>query len=221
MASTDRVVIESMVEQTCEILRERIRSGALPPGTRLRQERLAEDLGVSRTPLREALRLLAADGLVELEPNRSAVVSSLNHADRVAFWEARLALEPGAARLAAERRDPGSLDAIDEALRRQRAARTFEEGFAANRAFHLALVAAAGNPHLDRFAEALWVRSVGAAIYRTQALDAVHITAYADQHAAIQTAIAAGAGDLAERLTREHILAAPVPDAEVLSRSDI
>ena len=81
----ERVVIESMVEQTREILRERIRSGELPPGTRLRQEKLAEDLGISRTPLREALRLLAADGLVELQLNRGAVVSTLSHADRVAF----------------------------------------------------------------------------------------------------------------------------------------
>ncbi|MGI9186430.1 MAG: GntR family transcriptional regulator, partial [Gaiellales bacterium] len=73
-----RVVAPSMVEQTCEILRDRIRTGQLPPGTRLRQETLADELGVSRTPLREALRLLAADGIVEMEPNRGAVVTSLS-----------------------------------------------------------------------------------------------------------------------------------------------
>ena len=98
-----RVVAPSMVEQTCEILRERIRTGELPPGTRLRQETLADELGISRTPLREAMRLLAADGLVELEPNRGAVVTALSREAQVRFWEARLALEPAAARLGAAR----------------------------------------------------------------------------------------------------------------------
>ncbi|MGA0121514.1 MAG: GntR family transcriptional regulator [Gaiellales bacterium] len=208
----DRVAVESMVEQTRGILRERIRSGELPPGTRLRQERLAEELGISRTPLREALRLLAADGLVELQVNRGAVVSSLSHADRVAFWEARLALEPGAARLAAERRDPAGVRAMEVAIAAQRAAGDDGAGFAANRAFHLALVGSAGNPHLTRFAEALWVRTVGQAIYRTQASDPAVVAAYADEHAAIAGAIAAGDATLAEALTREHILASPVPD---------
>lgn len=209
----DKVAVESMVEQTRGILRERIRSGELPPGTRLRQERLAEELGISRTPLREALRLLAADGLVELQVNRGAVVSTLSHADRVAFWEARLALEPGAARLAAERRDPDAIAAMQATIAAQRAAATETQGFAANRAFHLALVGAAGNPHLTRFAEALWVRTVGAAIYRTQAATPAIVAAYADEHAAILRAIEAGDADGAARLTREHILASPVPAA--------
>jgi len=214
MSASGRVVSESMVEQTCDILRERIRTGALAPGTRLRQERLAEELGVSRTPLREALRLLAADGLVELVPHRGAVVSSLSHADRVAFWEARLALEPAAARMAAERREAVALDAMADAIAAQRAASGAEEGFATNRAFHLALVAASGNEHLSRFGEALWVRAVGSAIYRSQVGDGtVTPGAYIAEHDAILAALRAGDAELAERLTREHILAAPVPGA--------
>ncbi len=201
-----------MVEQTCEILRERIRTGESPPGTRLRQEVLAEELGISRTPLREAMRLLAADGLVELEPNRGAIVTALRHDDQVAFWEARLALEPAAARLAAERPSATGIEAMRTAIAEQRSAHADGEGFAANRAFHLALVAAAGNPHLDRFAETLWIRTVGQSIYAAQSSDATVVAAYADQHAAMLAAVESGDAELAERLTREHILASPVPE---------
>ena len=201
-----------MVEQTCEILRERIRTGEIPPGTRLRQEVLAEELGISRTPLREAMRLLAADGLVELEPNRGAIVTALRHDDQVAFWEARLALEPAAARLAAECPSATGIEAMRTAIAEQRSAHADGEGFAANRAFHLALVAAAGNPHLDRFAETLWIRTVGQSIYAAQSSDATVVAAYADQHAAMLAAVESGDAELAERLTREHILASPVPE---------
>jgi DNA-binding GntR family transcriptional regulator len=205
-----RVVAPSMVEQTCEILRERIRTGELPPGTRLRQETLADELGISRTPLREAMRLLAADGLVELEPNRGAVVTALSREAQVRFWEARLALEPAAARLGAEVRNRDALKAMAAAIADQRAGA--DRGFAANRAFHLALVHSAGNPHLDRFAETLWVQAVGTVIFDAQTADAETAKNYAEPHQAILDAITAGDAELAERLTREHILASPVPD---------
>jgi DNA-binding GntR family transcriptional regulator len=199
-----------MVEQTCEILRERIRTGELPPGTRLRQETLADDLGISRTPLREALRLLAADGLVELEPNRGAVVTALSREAQVRFWQARLALEPAAARLGADVRNAEALKAMAAAIRDQRAGT--DRGFAANRAFHLALVHSAGNPHLDRFAETLWVQAVGTVIFDAQTADAAAAQSYAEPHQAILDAIAGGEAELADQLTREHILASPVPD---------
>ncbi|MGI9117337.1 MAG: GntR family transcriptional regulator [Gaiellales bacterium] len=206
-----RVIAPSMVEQTCSILRERIRTGELPAGTRLRQEVLAEELGISRTPLREAMRLLAADGLVELEPNRGAVVTALSREAQVQFWRARLALEPAAARLGAETREPTALKAMARAIADQRAG-TAAAGFAANRAFHLALVQSAGNAHLDRFAESLWVQAVGTVIYDAQAGDPAIAAGYADDHQAILDAITAGDAELAERRTREHILASPVPD---------
>ncbi len=198
-----------MVEQTCAILRDRIRTGELPPGTRLRQEVLAEELGISRTPLREAMRLLAADGLVELEPNRGAVVTALSREAQVRFWEARLALEPAAARLGAQTRDRAALKAMAAAIAEQRAGG--DRDFASNRAFHLALVHSAGNPHLDRFAESLWVQAVGTVIFDAQTADAQLASGYAEPHQAILDAITAGDAELAERLTREHILASPVP----------
>ncbi len=98
------------------------------------------------------------------------------------------------------------------AIDAQRATRSVEDGFERNRDFHLALVAASGNEHLLRFAEAVWVRGVGSAIYRTQVHDDLALVAgFADEHAAILAAVEAGDAGRAERLTYEHILAAPVP----------
>src|SRR3954471_7955836 len=91
--------IQSVVDQVYAAVRARILSGDLPRGTRLRQASLADELGVSRTPLREALRRLSTEGLVEFSPNRGATVSELDFGDIRHAWAARVALEPGAARL--------------------------------------------------------------------------------------------------------------------------
>src|SRR6478672_5111894 len=142
-----RLEIQSVVDHVYTALRERILSGDLPRASKLRQVSLAEEMGVSRTPLREALRRLAAEGLVDFSPNRGATVSELDFGDMRHAWAARVALEPGAARLAAERRDPGSIAAMRDAVKLQRASQHDREaGYAANREFHLALAAASGNP---------------------------------------------------------------------------
>jgi DNA-binding GntR family transcriptional regulator len=78
---------------TAERLRELITEGELAPGTRLNERALCDRLGISRTPLREAFRLLAADGLVELLPNRGATVVSLSGADIRESFEVMSALE--------------------------------------------------------------------------------------------------------------------------------
>ena len=191
-------------------LRERILSGDLPRASKLRQVSLAEEMGVSRTPLREALRRLAAEGLVDFSPNRGATVSELDFGDMRHAWAARVALEPGAARLAAERRDPDGIAAMREAIADQRSA-DGERGqsFSANRAFHLALAAASGNPHLTRFAEMLWVPRIGVPIYAAQAAEPAGPSAWADEHERIADAIERGDADAAERLTRAHVAAHP------------
>src|SRR5215470_5171063 len=112
--------IQSVVDHVYTALRERILSGDLPRGTKLRQASLAEELGVSRTPLREALRRLSTEGLVDFSPNRGATVSELDFGDMRHAWSARVALEPGAARLAAERRDDEAIAAMREAVAEQR-----------------------------------------------------------------------------------------------------
>jgi DNA-binding GntR family transcriptional regulator len=202
--------IRSVVDQVHAELLERIVAGELPPGSRLRQEALAEELGVSRTPLREALARLVSEGLVEFVPNRGATVASRDFSDMEEAWRARLVIEPGAARLAAERREPAGIERMRKSVVRQRSvANDVTASFAVNRDFHLALVAASGNTHLLQFCELLWLSRIGVPIFVRQARDREQVLAWADDHAAIAEAVAAGSAARAERLTRDHIAAYP------------
>lgn len=202
--------IRSVVDQVHAELLERIVAGELPPGSRLRQEALADELGVSRTPLREALARLVSEGLVEFVPNRGATVASRDFSDMEEAWRARLVIEPGAARLAAERREPAAIESMGLSVVRQRSvADDVTASFALNRDFHLALVAASGNTHLLQFSELLWLSRIGVPIFARQARDRDQVLAWADDHAAIAEAVAAGSAARAERLTRDHIAAYP------------
>jgi DNA-binding GntR family transcriptional regulator len=202
--------IKSVVDQVHAELLERIVAGELRPGARLRQEALAEELGVSRTPLREALARLVSEGLVEFVPNRGATVARRDFSDMEQAWRARLVIEPGAARLAAERQERLAIESMRETVLRQRSvADDVTASFALNREFHLALVAAAGNAHLSQFAELLWLSRIGVPIFARQARDRAQVLAWADEHEAIAEAVAAGSAARAERLTRDHIAANP------------
>jgi DNA-binding GntR family transcriptional regulator len=202
--------IKSVVDQVHAELLERIVAGELRPGARLRQEALAEQLGVSRTPLREALARLVSEGLVEFVPNRGATVAGRDFSDMEQAWRARLVIEPGAARLAAERQERLAIESMRETVLRQRSvADDVTASFALNREFHLALVAAAGNAHLSQFAELLWLSRIGVPIFARQARDRAQVLAWADEHEAIAEAVAAGSAPRAERLTRDHIAANP------------
>jgi DNA-binding GntR family transcriptional regulator len=202
--------IQSVVDQVYAAVRSRILSGELEGGSRLRQNSLAEELGVSRTPLREALRRLSTEGLVELEPNRGASVARLDLDDMLHAWTARLTLEPAAARLAAEVREPEALARMRASIDRQRVPADVDTSFAVNREFHLALVAAAGNPHLSQFARLLWLTKIGAPIFKGQVAEHPgEAQQWADDHEAILDAVRAGKAAAAERLTRAHIAASP------------
>jgi DNA-binding GntR family transcriptional regulator len=206
MSASAPLQIQSVVDQVYDAVRARILSGDLPRGSRLRQAALADELGVSRTPLREALRRLATEGLVEFEANRGATVADHDFADERQSWLARIALEPGAARLAAERRDLEAIAAMRGAIAAQRAAGGDpSESYDVNRGFHLALVAGAGNAYLSRFAEMLWAPQLGVLIYAMQADDPVQVLSWADEHEQIVNAVEAGDADLAERLARKHV----------------
>jgi DNA-binding GntR family transcriptional regulator len=204
-----RLQVASVVDQAYLAIRERISDGTLPRGGRLHQEDLATDLGVSRTPVREALRRLAAEGLVEMHTNRGARVADIDVADMPTPYEARLVVEPGAARLAAERALAGPQQRMRDAIARQREAiPDIARSFAANRDFHIALVEAAGNELILQFVQNLWVSRIGAAIYELQAETPQQMRHDADEHEEILEAIADGDGRRAESLTRRHVAAA-------------
>jgi DNA-binding GntR family transcriptional regulator len=112
----------ALVDKLASQLHARVLSGELPSGTRLRQEALAEEFGVSRTPVREALRKLEADGLVEVQPHRGAVVRGLSSREIRDAYEVRAALEALAAQFAAERISRGQLERLNRAQGEFRAA---------------------------------------------------------------------------------------------------
>jgi DNA-binding GntR family transcriptional regulator len=205
--------IASVVDQVYDAIRERITSGSLPRGDRVHQEDLADELGVSRTPVREALRRLAAEGLVEMRTNRGARVADVNRREMHAAYQARLVIEPGAARLAARERLPGPLDRMRSALVAQRrAVPDVAKSFEANREFHLALVQASGNEYLLQFVQRLWVARIGEVIYERQTESTQRMGIDADEHDEILQTIQGGSGARAESLTRRHL-------AEAMRRS--
>jgi DNA-binding GntR family transcriptional regulator len=112
----------ALVDKLASQLHARVLSGELPSGTRLRQEALAEEFGVSRTPVREALRKLQAGGLVELQPNRGAVVRGLSAREIRDAYEVRAALEGLAAHLAAARISREQLERLNHVQGEFRAA---------------------------------------------------------------------------------------------------
>jgi DNA-binding GntR family transcriptional regulator len=152
-----------LVDRLAGEIQSKVLSGAVPVGSRLRQEALAEEFGVSRTPVREALRQLQASGLVELLPNRGAIVRGPSAREIREAYEIRAELEGLAAELAAERISDRDLQRLQEAQRLfQDAVETLIAGRAkkpapwkderlwvqANDLFHQAILDASGNGRL-------------------------------------------------------------------------
>lgn len=96
-----------------ETIREAILTGQMPPGERLMETQLADDLGVSRTPVREAIRKLELEGLVIMVPRRGAYVANMGIRDIAETFEIRLALESLAAKLAVERISPEEIEEME------------------------------------------------------------------------------------------------------------
>ena len=215
--ASDRLNIASVVDQVYAAIRERISSGSLPRGARVHQEDLAEELGVSRTPVREALRRLAAEGLVEMRTNRGARVADVDQVGMRVSYEARTVIEPGAARLAAARRPPEALARMRAAVVAQRRSlRSVQRSFEANREFHLALAAASGNDVLVQFAERLWVARIGETIYERQVQTQERMLLDVREHEQIIEAIEAGDGRRAESLVRRHLTDAMKRSTDIL-----
>ncbi len=151
----------SLADLAYERLTEALLSGELSPGDRLVQDVLALRLGISRTPLREALQKMEREGTIRAADGRGYVVPELTSADIAHLYEVREAVEGQAARLVAARA-AASVDGIEATLRRLSAAAGTggRDAFQANRLAHRAVVEAAGNPFLLEVFDDLWGRSV-------------------------------------------------------------
>ena len=141
-----------------EVIREAIMDGRLEPGQRLKEEELARELGVSRTPVREALLILQTEGLIEAAPNRGATVRSYDIKDLGDLYMLRAALEGVAARLAAERVSARELTKLRKSCDRFDAVAadgSLKDLVRENLAFHDTILDVAGNERIAQL-----VRSV-------------------------------------------------------------
>ncbi len=151
--ATETISPPSVVDEVVSRLQELILSGALAPGERLVEERLTERFGVSRPPVREALRILQRDGLVESIPRRGCIVTPLEADDIREIYSLRWALERLALELLVPVSDPATLDPLRAALEsiRQAAAADDERALLeANVDFHMTLCEITGHKRLIR-----------------------------------------------------------------------
>jgi DNA-binding GntR family transcriptional regulator len=145
----------STTEQVLTELRDAIVDGRIPQGEQLREVPLSRELGTGRSAVREALRQLVQEGLVEHQMHRGAVVRVVSLEDRLDVYGAREAIETGAVRQILERDEPLDLSSLREALEALRSAFSrstdlTDEAIAADIRFHQELVALCGSPRLTR-----------------------------------------------------------------------
>lgn len=143
-------------QRIADDLGARILSGVLPPGTRIRQEQIAEEFGVSRLPIREALRILESHGLVTLVASTGAWVSSMNLAECQETYLIRERLEPLALSLAVEHLDDTTMDRLGELATQMEGCTAVEDFVDLDRQFHLLSFHAARMPTLLEMVERLW-----------------------------------------------------------------
>jgi DNA-binding GntR family transcriptional regulator len=196
---------EQLADRAYFMLRDRIVDLRLPPGAMLREDELMREMGIGRTPLREAVKRLALEHLVEVRPRRGTQVTDVHAEDIARFAEVRAELEAHAARLAAER--------LGAELRPEADALTAElEEIAADDAeglmrlderIHRFAWRASDNPYLEATLEgyyALSLRVWHLVLDRVPSLPgAVH------EHAVLLEALLSGDGARAEALMREHV----------------
>ncbi|KAA9108238.1 GntR family transcriptional regulator [Microbacterium rhizomatis] len=186
-------------------LLEEIQSGDLAPGAVLGEVEQASRLGVSRTPLREALGRLAADGLVAQQSARVTVVTDVDAGDIRELFEVRRALEETAARLAAERGDAATFAALADAFAHARldGPAGLDAYYALIARFDVELDAAVANDYLTSA-----LRGIRTHLVRVRRLardNPDRLAASVAEHGLIARAIAAGDPDLAAHATHVHL----------------
>lgn len=212
--------LPARAELIAEELRLAILRGELGPGAALIERDLADALGVSKTPVREAIKTLVAKGLAEMSPYKGATVRRVDPALATDVYKVRLLLEPEAARLAAKRRRQPGLAVADDALRRagdalQRAGDALQRAEEAgrnrdfsvlamlNREFHHAVASAGDNPVLLHLLAGVQDQTALVATQGWKRQDTWEDEAV--EHRAILDAVRAGDEDAAGNLMRSHI----------------
>ena len=187
-------------------LRTEILEGRLEPGAELIEVALAEQLGVSRGPLREAIGRLAAEGLVTVSPRRGAVVRSLSKEEFLELYQVREALERMAVQLAVPRLTDEQFEelaSLNEAMEAHATRNEVESFFEANLAFHARLLEASGNAKLEELYRQL-LGQLGRYRLRSLTLRG-NLKRSVSEHKAILRAARRGDAERAAQLMAEHI----------------
>jgi DNA-binding GntR family transcriptional regulator len=188
-----------------DLVWEKITTLELPPGAPINEQKLAEEFDMGVTPVREALKWLAHENLVDVTERHGIYVADVNVEDLQQLSEMRLSLESLSARLAAERVEPDDLVVL-EALRKEQAAVTPEESrdlFDLDHRFHQAVAAAAHNKYLAQTLERLFGLS-----RRLWYLALPHLEllpSSVEKHLDLVEAIEGGDADRAEEIMRTHV----------------
>jgi len=194
-------------EQMSDQIEERIATGVYPPGMRLDETELADSLGVSRTPTREALIQLSAAGLVEIRPRRGAIVAEIGPHRLCEMFEVMAELEAMCGRLAARRITESEQQSLMEAHQACEAARDAnapDTYYRLNEQFHHLIYAASHNVFLEEQTIALHRRLRPYRRLQLRVRD--RMSTSFSEHAGIVEAILAEEGELAAARMREHVV---------------
>jgi DNA-binding GntR family transcriptional regulator len=208
----------SFATQVAERLRDMIIRGEIALGSRIVERTLCEQLNVSRTPLREALKLLEAEGLIEISQNKGARVMQFTAAQARNLFEVIAGLESLAAELAATRIQPAELATLDEMHTRMcghYAQREKDPYFQLNSDIHDMIVRASANPELIAIHASLMLRARRGRYMAI--LDPHRWQDSVEEHDAIMAALHAGDAEQARRIWRLHLLHTGETVCEVLS----
>ena len=192
-----------------EVIREAIMDGTLSPGQRLKEEELARELGISRTPVREALLILQAEGMIESAPNRGAAVRSFDATDLGEMYLLRAAVEGLAARLAAERVTARSLSKLSRSCDRFEAVctgGTLKELVRENLAFHDAILETAGSERISHLVRSVTVLPLVYKSYLWYSPSQKLVSAH--HHRQIVYAFEARDPERAESVMKQHVFEA-------------
>ncbi|WP_082599153.1 GntR family transcriptional regulator [Yonghaparkia sp. Soil809] len=191
--------------RVADALREAIVGGEYPPGSRIRQEEIAERFGASRVPVREALKALEADGLVTLVANTGAWVTRLSLAECEEVYQTRERVEPLLLRYSAPHLDEAALDGLERLAERMAETTDVEEFLRLDREFHQRSYAGAETLVLGDLVRRLWNTTQPYRRAYTLMIDAHSQRIVHDEHHMLVTALRDQDVDTAERVIEGHI----------------